>query len=367
MRNKLFKSAIPGRAPEQSFSPVGRIWPNGEFSLGYVPQLEDADSTLWSCLQSPQKRLSPEDDDEYFRQLELWEDEVDANDSLHGQPCSEPLTLSDAYNSHSPPPRAAYGLNGLTGRGRKMIRSGAYLLEQKLGTDDVVMITLTVPTLSREQRQRVAKRWGVLTNRLVQYLTRELLKAGRSPAIVGCVEVQTARLSKYSEAYLHLHLVCPAHSNAGRTWAVSATDLRSWWHGALERVIEATLPNLPRVETALVEKSVEAYLAKYLSKGSDEGMAEFIADLGEECVPGQWWFCSSAMRSAIRENTLEGGNCGALLDSVIQHLLREGTGEGFDYIRHVDRMIGGVPVTCGWTGRLSPALRSELDTMLRRP
>lgn len=365
MRSKIAISRVPGRTTEQSYKAVGRIWPNGEFSVGYVPELEDVDFYRDKYLHG-QAQVMPEAElDEYLQDVDLWEDEVWRADSLHGQPCSGSVTLSDAYNSHESPSRASYGLKGLTNKGRKMIRSGAFLLEQVLGKEDCAMITLTVPTLGKIDRVAVAKKWGTLTNRLVQYLSRELVTQGRKAAIIGCVEVQTGRLKKYGEGYLHLHLICPAHSNAGGFWAIEASALRTWWASALERVIGHSLPHLPRVETAIVDRSVEAYLAKYLSKGTGEELAAFIDDLGEECIPGQWWFCSAPLRKAIRENTVEGQNCGALLESTIEHLLEQGTGEGFEYVRHVDRMVGGHLVTCGWVGRLSPELRGELVAMLR--
>lgn len=367
MRTKIFKPAMPGRQTENKSMAVGRIWPNGEFSVGYVPVLEDADEREYSYSPYQMPLVSPDDDDWYFDQLELWEEGEDAADSMHGLPCSVPLTLSNASDSHSPPPRAKQGLKGLTAKGRKMIRSGAFLLEQRLGKDDCVMITLTVPTLGLDARRAVAKQWGSLTNRLVQYLSRELLKQGRKPTIIGCVEVQTARLKKYSEGYLHLHLIAPAHGNKGRTWAVDTKELVSWWKRALERVINTTLPQAPRVETAIVEKSVEAYLSKYLSKGGTDELDAFVADLGEDCVPGQWWFCSAPMRQAIEENTLYGPNVGALLESVIEHLLEQGTGEGFEYVRHVDRKIGQSLVTCGWVGRLTPEFYVDLRQFLDCP
>jgi hypothetical protein len=355
---------IPGRTTEREYRAIGKIWPNGEFSLGYIPEGEDVDAYGKDYLSGTFQQVDGDIIDALLQDRDLWEDELWAADSLHGLPCTEPLTLSDALNSHSPPPRASYGLQGLTAYGRRMIRSGCYLLEERLGKEDCVMVTLTVPAVPRESRRALALSWGVLTNRLLQYLSRELLKQGRGAAIIGCVEVQTGRLKKYSEGYLHLHLVCPAHSNNGRLWAIQAGDLRTWWSSALERIVGHSLPHLPRVETAIVEKSVEAYLSKYLSKGSGEDLSAFVDDLGEECVPGQWWFCSSPMRSAIKENTLVGGNCGALLDSLVQHLLSEGTGDGFEYIRHVDRLVGGKLVTCGWVGRVGPELREELKSML---
>jgi hypothetical protein len=132
----------------------------------------------------------------------------------------------------------------------------------------------------------------------------------------------------------------------------------------LENVIGSTLPHSPRVETAIVKGPVEAYLSKYLSKGSDGELEGFVDDLGEDAVPGQWWFCSSLMRQRIADETVSGPNCGALLESLVNHLLGEGTGEGFEYCRHVDRIIGKSRVTCGWVGRLTPELAGEVRAML---
>lgn len=364
MRSRLFASRVPKRSTQSTKVAVGRIWPNGEFSLGYVSEGEEVFPCDDRPLRECQPPVEPDDVGWCSEQLEAFEEEAEGPDFLNADPGSRSVTLSDAYNSHKPPPRAAYGLKGLSAKGRKMIRNGAYLLEKVLGKEDCTMITLTVPTLEKAARVVVAKKWGVLTNRLVQYLTRELLSQGRKPAIIGCVEIQTGRLAKYGQGYLHLHLICPAHSNAGRFWAIEASALRAWWAEALERVIGHSLPHLPRVETAIVTKSVEAYLAKYLSKGTGEELAAFVADVGEECLPGQWWFCSAPMREAIVEKTISGRNCGALLESMIEHLLEQGTGEGFVYIRHVDRTIGNQPVTCGWIGRLTPELRSELELIL---
>jgi len=121
---------------------------------------------------------------------------------------------------------------------------------------------------------------------------------------------------------------------------------------------------LPRVETAIVEKSVEGYLGKYLSKGTGDDLDAFIGDLGSDCVPAQWWFASAPMKAAIKRGTATGRNCGALLDSLVNHLLEEGTGSGFEYIRHVDCDFNGLPVTVGYVGRLSPELRAEVFVML---
>lgn len=343
---------------------MGRLWPNGEFSVGYAPQGDETtEKEEWSWTGGT-KGLSGEELDARLDYMEAWLDYQAAVCSLPPLEALRILTLSNAPNSDKGSARAKYGLHGMTGNGAKMIRSGCYILESKLGKNDCVMVTLTVPTLGREARKKLAEKWGTVTNNLVRYLSRELAKAGRPQAIIGCVEIQTGRLEKYRQGYLHIHLVCPAYSNTGGQWAVDIDALRTWWKSEIERTIQCSLTVNPRVETAIVQKSAEAYLGKYLSKGTGEELAAFIGDLGEEAVPGQWWFASAPMKSAVKSATKSGANAGALLDAVVQHLLEMGTGEGFEYVRHIDCCISGLSVTVGWVGRLSPEMREEVFAML---
>lgn len=310
------------------------------------------------------KGLSEEDLSVRLDYMDSWLDYQAAVCSLSAREALQILTLSNVSDSHKGLSRPPMGLKGLTSNGTKMLRSACYLLEERLGKEDCVMITLTVPTLGKEARRTLAQQWGKVINRLVQWLTRALVRAGRTPVIAGCVEIQTGRLERYRQGYLHLHLVCPAHSNVGGLWAIQANDLRTWWKQEIERTIGCELPHLPRVETAIVEKSVEGYLGKYLSKGTGEELGAFIGDLGADAVPAQWWFMSSPMKAAVRSATKSGANAGALLDSLVNYLLEDGDGTGFEYIRHIDCIIGNLPVTVGWVGRLSPGMREEVFAML---
>lgn len=364
MRNKL-RAALGSYARSSAdFEASGRLWPNGEFSLGYKRVGDE--STLaeeYGYTVYPAKLGDGELDARLEAMHELLE-ECRAFYLKHGELACSGLNLSNVWNSHKPTAAAKNGLKGLTGYGTRMLRNACYLMEKRLGREDTVMITLTVPTLGRAARKRLAEQWGQVTNRLVQYLSRELVRQGRQPVIAGCVEIQTGRLEKYRQGYLHLHLVCPAHSNRGRRWAVDASELRTWWSECLERTIGQKLPNMPRIETAIVEKSVEGYLGKYLSKGTGGELDAFIGDLGESAVPGQWWFMSAPMREAIRSGTKSGRNAGALLDAMVNYLLEDGDGEGFEYIRHIDCLMDGRPITVGFVGRLSPELTLSLQQML---
>jgi hypothetical protein len=146
---------------------------------------------------------------------------------------------------------------------------------------------------------------------------------------------------------------------------VKAESARAWWKAALERVIGRELPCLPRIETAIVETSVEHYMGKYLSKGSDDCLGQFVADLGYESVPGQWWFASKEMKDWVKENTLGGRNLGALLESYIECTVIKGTGAGFEWLRHVDLILGKRLITVGYVGRLDRATKSDLDLLLK--
>lgn len=337
MLNAIRASIGTAPSKKNDKSPSGQIWPNGEFGLGYYCEYEETtfEDEYNYCIEGPygvEKKLTPE--------------------QVHS------LTLSDVPNSHK------RGLKGLTTHGARMVRSGCYLLESKLGREDCMMWTLTVPVLGREGRRQLAENWGKLVNRLVQWLSRELAKAGRPPAIIGCTEIQTGRLEKYRQGYLHLHLICPGYSNTGGRFAVDVVRFRSWWKSALEKHSGQSIPTLPRIQAEVVKKSAEAYMGKYLSKGGDDCLSLFIEDLGEDSVPGQWWFCSALMRNRIKEGRKQGRNCGAILDAFIQHAFESGQMEVFEFIRHVDLVADTGRYTCGWYGKLRRDVADDLVQFL---
>lgn len=348
------------QASQPRIRPMGRLWPNGEFSLGYAVDGQVTTEEERMAFYRGGRFLTGEELDARLEAMEELLEEQCRFYSMSAQAGIVGLTLSNVLNSHEGSQPRKNGLKGITGHGSKMLRSACYLLEERLGKDDVVMVTLTVPTLGHSARKVLAARWGQVTNRLVQWLSRALVKAGRTPAIAGCVEIQTARLEKYRQGYLHLHLVCPKWANRGGRFAVEANALRTWWKSEIERTIGCELATKPRVETAPVYSSVEGYLGKYLSKGTGGELEAFIGDLGPDAVPGQWWFMSAPMREAVKSATRSGANVGVVLDVVVHHILEAGEGDGIEYIRHIDCLIGGKLKTVGWVGRLSKEVAEEL-------
>lgn len=322
----------------------GRIWPNGNFSMGIGPvgsaSIEDEGGD--TNIQARYGAAGP------------IADAVSA------------LTSSNALNSHTPQTaRPQRGLKGISSLGQQSLRSACYLLERDYGKEDLCFATLTVPTLTRSGRVRLAQNWSELVRQFLQWVSRKLIEAGRPTKVCGCTEIQTARLTNRGEGYLHLHAIWPSHSNAAsRLWVVEWEELRGWWERALVRFSGERLPHHPRVETAPVRKSAERYMGKYLSKGSGECLDEFIADLGSESVPPAWWFMTADMRHQVKAETACGPNTGEVLYAVIQTALEDGDLSVFEWIRPVMVTLTDRPVHIGWCGRLRAEAREDLLSLL---
>lgn len=331
-----------GREPDKKF--YGRIWPNGNFSLGVGPVGQEA--------------------------LELREEDegVQARYGAAGSvgDAVTTLTLSNALNSHAErEPAAERGLKGITPLGQQMLRSACYVLERDYGKHDLCFATLTVPSLPKGARFLLAQNWPELIRQFLQWVSRKLAAAGRPTKVCGCSEIQSARLERSHEGYLHLHAIWPSHSNASaRLWAVEWEELRDWWERALVRFSCCELPYHPRVQTTPIEKSAERYMGKYLSKGSGECLDGFIADLGECSVPPAWWFMTADLRHQVKSETAHGPNTGTLLDAVIQTALNDGDESIFEWIRPVMVTFTDVPIHIGWCGRLAASARDDLLSLL---
>lgn len=365
MRNKCRTKTGTYSMSTRRMIPAAKVWPNGEFSLGYAWEGEKVELKEELVLPAEAYGTTDEELDERLAAMLELLDEVDRAYSVSGRLAWRLLTLSNAWNSRKEAEPTKYGLYGITGTGARMLRSAAYIMERDYGCSDVTMGTFTVPHLEKSERVALAQRWGSLTNRLVEYLRRELQEQGRPPVVAGCTEIQSARLESRNEGYLHLHVIWPAHSNVGRRWSVEANDLRAWWKSAIERIIGRELPCAPRVETALVESGVEHYIGKYLSKGGDDLLGLFVADLGFESVPGQWWFMSNYLKRKIKAETLTGRALGNVLESYIEYTVTSGTGAGFEWLRHVDLKWDGRLLTVGYVGRLDKPTRNDLAILLR--
>lgn len=333
---RLLKGVRQRVAPSTS---SGTFYPNGEFTIGRVSDYEPTSIS-----------------DEYDYCQASPEDKAQDIDKT-----GWPLSLSNACNSHNGlEGPGKYGRNGITGYGRSMVKSGAFVLEDFYGASDLCFCTLTVPWMPQENRAQLARNWGEVGRHLVQYLSRALEKAARAPMIVGVTEIQPRRLQSSGEGYLHFHVVFPAHSNGDRRWAVEQPVLQQWWRNRLEKFSGYSGLDNPRVELKLVRKSAEGYLGKYMSKGSRELIDEFCQDVGEDSMPGQWWIMSSGLRTLLKSKTYKGRKVAELLENLISCNADEDGVNAFSYLQKIMITLDGMKFCIGIRGRIA---REHLEEM----
>jgi hypothetical protein len=115
-----------------------------------------------------------------------------------------------------------------------------------------------------------------------------------------------------------------------------------------------------------VKADVSAYLAKYLSKGS-EVLSEFIEAEGVESVPSTWWNLSGKMRDLLKRNVRKGVTPGRVLENVLNYMFDVGDFSPVHWVRHVEIEMGtaserGSPalVTVGYRGHFTSEVLAGL-------
>ncbi|MGA7935230.1 MAG: hypothetical protein WCA35_16900, partial [Kovacikia sp.] len=266
----------------------------------------------------------------FVREPDEWLDPV--TKTLQPVPESEqlgraPLTLSESINSHK---KAKRGSLGISGFGRKMVKSGATILERDFGRRNLTLATLTIGYTEKNQWTAITENWSEIVRRLLQELNRQLESSGLKGSVLYVTELQESRLERYGVPGYHLHLLWP-NLRPG-LWSVRISELRSIWRRILSSYVPSSpgspLPN-HRVEVAVVKKSAAAYLAKYLSKGLSPSVLLLFRQAGWE-PPKSWWGMSSVVRRKIKKEIvtiadrtarflMDGIECGIFRGSICEH------------------------------------------------
>jgi hypothetical protein len=210
-------------------------------------------------------------------------------------------------------PRKRKGLNGITGYGSKMVRSGCYLLQQTWGKDRLGFLTLTLPD-NRDYLHILSMGWAELVRKFDQELTRELERKGAPTHYIQVTEVQEKRSRATGMVIPHLHLVYVAwdgknyRDDGKRDYYLSYNWLQQTWQRVLENslgtwkaLIEGSKLDKARISIETIKKSVEGYLGKYMTKGK-KALQKLIKDgfaLGD--IPCHWWGCNREMRAMVKE------------------------------------------------------------------
>ena len=267
---------------------IGKLWPNGEFGLGFQKRVDmrsrrkfvyaafdnpdNPETRAWACRMALAQR---------------WCDET-------GQSVPA-LGLSPHTNSHK---RAKRGSKGISSFGRKMIRNGAYLLQQRYGRQHLSFLTVTLPSVTVEESLQISACWSEIVRRYLQSLNRLLKRRSMPEGIVGCTEIQESRLERDGVLGLHLHLVFVGRA-ARKGWAVSYLEVRKLWQRELERVVNHPLDCSSTENLERVKVDAEQYLGKYMSKGVSSTNSLIEVGLGD-FLPSAWWSMSLSLKKLVK-------------------------------------------------------------------
>lgn len=207
----------------------------------------------------------------------------------------DPLGSSLAPNPKRPP---RYGLNGLPSAGRKQIWRSLALLEEMRPL--LSFWTVTLPTEAMSDLCRLDT-LPAFQDRLRKEIARLLKAAGLPALVVGVAELQPKRSHAEGRPCPHWHIVFQGRRDRGSPWALSRAQLDGVIHAALASagVHAPDLRSAGNVQQ--VKRSVRAYLAKYMSKGSGD-CARWVGSPHENLIPHQWWFWTRPLRSWVLEH-----------------------------------------------------------------
>lgn len=272
------------------------LYPNGEFGIGLLPSRRKS------------KRDSEFDRDKIggrqfieHPRIYLLEDGRTITDGTDLVKLPEdPFNLDIA--SESSQRRMKYGLKGITGHGKKMLRNGGHLIDKACKRNSrafAQMGTLTIPSLCPDSMRAIATHWSRITQRFFQECKRLYKKMGFAFHFVSATEIQPGRWIERGEVGLHIHFIYISYRLKPGEWSMDDNWVRATWIRILESYISDT-ESIKSVSfrREKVNKSSAAYISKYASKGS-EFIKEVVAEMGEEYVPSQWWSISSDLRKSV--------------------------------------------------------------------
>lgn len=339
---------IPSKSPESI--PSGKIWPTGEFSFGWIRQRPDERLDERPVEYCPVGWVAGNGG---FGPGSTWVEDCRAAG----------LDLSNLLNSHSGAKRSPkYGKAGISGYGKKMVKSVGALIDKRLPCHRVTFATITMPSLPRHLRQELGRCWPELVRQLLQWVSRRLARKGLPKVCVSVTEIQPNRLFESGEAYGHLHLLWINQPAKNGKWTVNVLHLRAWVAEFLQKRGIWNAAAHVNVDVRPVKGDKACYLAKYMSKGGDvlEAAAE---DIGWDSMPSQWWNVTKAARDAVKDAIIAGKGVGFLLHEMVNDAFLLSRFSDFRYLYQVETMVHGHLVNVGWRGCLQPEALSECEEL----
>jgi hypothetical protein len=216
------------------------------------------------------------------------------------------LGLSMPVKSHkcipeAPETRERKG-QSFTSYGRRLVRNGAWWLQQTFGRQRLSFLTATLPDEALELMaiaEDGAGLWAEIIRQYEQWLKRRLRAAGLCDFIVGVTEVQERRWSETQKVGLHLHWVFQGRSAHNSAWIIKKEDFAKAWLKIVSNVVGSDIESKSATRVERIKKSIENYLSKYMSKGGR--IIEEVIEAGKRnLLPTSWWNVSFELRRMIK-------------------------------------------------------------------
>lgn len=315
----------PKNPPGRSVS--ARVFPNGEFSVGFVPPKGISAKDR----RYEEDRRYAEDNAEIHADIEI--DESLPEGFKYTRTKVLPLPPKLGLGSESSQEVKKYGKKGITSYGRKMVRNGGDVLQKSVDgryNRLLVMGTLTVPSYSEESMLNISRNWSNITRRFYQECKREYARKRYRFDYVGVTEIQPKRLQERGELGLHIHFLYVAIRLGRGKWVLHDSWVRNKWGHILADYLGENEPvQLPNYRRESVKTSAAAYLSKYLSKGGEQ-VQQVAEQFGEEYIPSQWWTISHDLRQCIHKHTISSQSTQA---EVLMCICTQEMSEYYRYIR----------------------------------
>lgn len=297
--NKNQSSLIAAPRPDRTVS--GRVFPNGEFGVGFVPprgisaqdrryeadrRYAEENATIELDVQ-----ISPEGEVTHYGRKKVL--------------ATPPPKLG--IGAKSSQPRGKYGKKGITGYGRKMVRNGGTVIQQACEgryNRRMCMGTVTLPSYSPETMKRICTHWGDIVRVFYQRIKRRYARYRYDFTYTSVSEIQPARYTNTGEVGLHLHFLFVAIRLGRGKWVLPHSVVRQYWQETIENYLgQGENSQSPNYRCDLVNNSAAGYLGKYLSKGGNQ-IQQVIEEQGEEYLPSQWWSMDNSTRKCIHKHTV---------------------------------------------------------------
>ena len=210
-------------------------------------------------------------------------------------------------------PHSAYGAKGITKYGRRTIREGCAVMEQKYAKS-IAFLTLTLPGSTKEALDAFAANSSEILDAYFQRVRKHFsIKERKSRGEIFAEEIEDDRVIDYvgpwepqQRGALHLHVAVGMHDEA------MFDELRKmhkrWWCKLLKTYSEKTGVDLfkraqggswrnkwryVQTDCVMVQKSVKRYMSKYMTKGHANGEVLPFA------TPKRWWVMSRELRREV--------------------------------------------------------------------